>query len=496
MQRPAANPMREIAGLTFLAGLGVALAAVISYFLAARAAYGPGFPLDDAWIHQTYARNLVEQGSWAFQGGQASGGSTSPLWTGLQVPAHLLGVNPVIWSGLVGLITLAALAGSGTYLWRALRPAPVLPAGLVAVALASEWHLVWAALSGMETLLAAVLPVGIALQLVHSRTRPGLIGLSLGLGLWIRPDLLTLAAVVLWWVLLGPQGWQEKKTYLLQVGAGFAALAFPYAVLQLRLSGEIWPSTFFAKQAEYSVLRESPLFIRYLRQWRAPLAGVLAVILPGALYWFFELLNEDQWRKMAFILWPVLYLAMFASRLPVTYQHGRYAMPAIPIMIVIGVTGWESALDAIRGVRARWVALRAWLLATGITAALFLFLGARAYVTDVGVIESEMVTASQWIAGHTDRDALIAAHDIGALGYYGQRPILDLAGLVSPQVIPFLRDEIRLEQHLDQKRADYLMTFPSWYPYLTDRAVLLYSTGGQVSPQAGGENMGVYRWVR
>ena len=40
-----------------------------------------GYPLDDAWIHQTYARNWAETGQLAYVVGLPSAGSTAPLWT-------------------------------------------------------------------------------------------------------------------------------------------------------------------------------------------------------------------------------------------------------------------------------------------------------------------------------------------------------------------------------------------------------------------------------
>ena len=68
----------------FRPALLFALAAIVSVlgYLGVSARGGPlGFPLDDAWIHQTYARNLGLRAEFSFVPGQPSAGSTSPLWS-------------------------------------------------------------------------------------------------------------------------------------------------------------------------------------------------------------------------------------------------------------------------------------------------------------------------------------------------------------------------------------------------------------------------------
>ena len=138
---------------------------------------------------------------------------------------------------------------------------------------------------------------------------------------------------------------------------------------------------------------------------------------------------------------------------------------------------------------------KVWLLSAISILGMFWIMGAKAYAEDVAIIESEMVATAQWIQKNTSPNALIAAHDIGALGYFAQRDIVDLAGLISPDVIPFIRDELLLEKFLNQQHADYLVTFPGWYPYLVSRAELIFSTNAIFAPMLGGENMAVYRWL-
>ena len=38
-----------------------------------------GFPLDDGWIHQTYARSLAAGHGWAYSPGEPSAGATAPF---------------------------------------------------------------------------------------------------------------------------------------------------------------------------------------------------------------------------------------------------------------------------------------------------------------------------------------------------------------------------------------------------------------------------------
>jgi len=89
---------------------------------------------------------------------------------------------------------------------------------------------------------------------------------------------------------------------------------------------------------------------------------------------------------------------------------------------------------------------------------------------------------------------LIAAHDIGALGYFDQHELIDLAGLISPEVIPFIRDEPRIADYLNQRGADYLIAFPDFYPQLTENAEIVFVTNSAITLTFDQQNMVIYLW--
>ncbi|MDD5467283.1 MAG: hypothetical protein PHS96_05720 [Anaerolineales bacterium] len=474
------------------------LAAISALFYLGMSALagGVGFPLDDAWIHQTYARNLVQRGEWAFAPGEVSAGSTAPLWSLLLSLGYLLGLGPYPLAFTLGWASLLGIGWLGAaYLQRA-APSLGKYALWAGAMLVFEWHLVWAAVSGMETLLTALLILLVFNELARESKRWGRIGLVVGLGVWLRPDCLILALPVGIHVLLDERTWGRRIIAGGRCAAGALALLVPYLVFIRQTSGLWWPNTFYAKQAEYSLMQETVIWKRFLAQALQPLVGVGALLLPGVAIYTWNRINRRAWSQMSALIWALTYLGAYAWRLPATYQHGRYQIPVMPMVWLIGLIGALEFLENLQQRPLLRLLSRVWVGSSVAILLAFWLLGARAYTQDVGFIQGEMVASARWIAGNTEARDLIAAHDIGALGFFGERQLIDLAGLVNPEVIAIIRDEEQLASYLDSQGADYLVAFPGWYPNLVKKLRVVYRTGGAIAPALGGENMVIYRWKR
>ncbi len=434
-----------------------------------------GYPLDDAWIHQTYARNWAETGQLAYVVGQPSAGSTSPLWTFLISMAYRLRIDPHIWTLLLGAICLALSAWLLSRIADRMLPQRKIIAWCVGLACLFEWHMIWAAASGMETMLFIAMAL-LIIERSMAGARSWSMGVFGGLMILTRPEglvLIGLAALVLLTRSIngGP------KEFLITLFAALIVIA-PGALINFQASGTFFPNTFYAKQQEYAELMSSAtIWLSSIASMIiAPLAGGQVLVLPGLVYWIVKrrsmLRDKSQWPHWLPLVWIGVHISVYALRLPVAYQHGRYLMPIIPIVLLYGIVGSSIALDRRSGSAKsnRWIKLLAPALIGSIAISLIAFvpIGAAAYAADVSIIDAEMVQVAHWLSANTPPDALIAAHDIGAIGYFARRPLIDLAGLISPEVIPFMRDEDRLRQLIEARHASYLVTFPDWYPHLPD----------------------------
>jgi len=74
---------------------------------------GPGYPLDDSWIHQVFARNLAEGHGFSFNPGKPISAATAPLWPLVLVPFWFF-LGPVAGGLIVGAL-LQGLAFIAVY---------------------------------------------------------------------------------------------------------------------------------------------------------------------------------------------------------------------------------------------------------------------------------------------------------------------------------------------------------------------------------------------
>ena len=465
--------------------------AVLFYLLVSARIFRIGFPLDDTWIHFTYARNFAEHGQWAFRLGETSAASTAPLWTVLLGIGYAFKLAPYIWTFLLGWVILALLGVQAEATARKLIPTyrPRLPwVGLFSV---TAWHLTWSAVSGMETLLHGYIIFIVLSRLIVDPRQYLALGFIAGISVWIRPDGLTLLGPLLFTALLAENTLRSRMDAVANILIGFGALFVPYLLFNLALSGNPMPSTFYAKQAEYQQeWLALPLAYRINDYLLPILASPFLVLIPGAILWLRGRIRERNWGAIAGLFWVVGYIAIYFMRLP-AYQHGRYIIPAFPVMYMWGMLGMISYVTSPKA-NTRLVVL--WQLLLGVLCVLFSTIAARQNAHDVYLIESEMVESAKWVQQNIPPDALLAVHDIGALGYYVPNPMIDLAGLITPDVIPFIRDTDRLREYLDSKSADYLIVFEGHYPDLTSGKPSLFTSGLPINLIDFDDHIRVFQW--
>jgi len=454
-----------------------------------------GFPLDDAWIHQTFARNLGLYRQFAYNLGEPSMGSTSPVWTILLSPAHALRLEPRLWTYFLGALLLVLTAWFMQRLSDLLFPEDRLAPLLTAAFCLLEWHLVWAALSGMETILFVFLSL-LVLERHLKDKGPLLTGLLGGLLTLTRPEgavMLFLLMADTFWTRIQENrttAWRRLSVYIFFLVLGFLVAFVPYVALNISVTGNLFPNTFYAKQAEYrAVVASLSVWARWARVASTTVIGAQFLLIPGCLYAAYKGVKARNSHLLLPFAWWFALVTLYALRLPVTYQHGRYLMPAIPVLVLVGVGGTRNLP------RLHRVPKQVLFLSIPLLLVAFWFRGAEQYATDVRIIDSELRAAGLWLRDNTPRAAVIGAHDIGAIGYFSQRYLVDTAGLITPEVIPFIRDEGRILAFLKQNEVDYVAIFPSWYPAIANdpRMRPVFQATGQWVVEAGGDNIVVYQ---
>ena len=482
--------MRDDLPLLAAAVLPLALFLVVERAVAGTS----GFPLDDAWIHLHFARNIAEGHGFAYNPGRPVAGSTAPLWT-LLLAAGALVVGPSValakGLGVGCALGAAILTRRAALAWGA----PPVAALLAGVALLWTGPVAWGALSGMEVTLAALLVAGALLALAHDR--PVWTASLAALAVLARPEALLLLPCL---ALAGPLRIGRLAAFVFVPAALLApAVAFAWATVGMPL-----PATAAAKVEGGLIgwaggLREplaQALLARpwaYALQWASWLF-VTHALLPLAVLPALAL----AWRRdrrlgivgLALLAHP-LGMALVAPYRGPGFQEGRYSTQLLPLALVVLAVGLGGVVERHRrAVAALWLALALWALVPA----------AQRYAWGVQNIDAMQVRLGRWVDANLPRRARLAVNDVGAIAYVSRREIYDLMGLVTPEILPYRRQgEEGIVRFVGEVCPDYVIVFPDWFPQLTARADLLEPVHRVALARvetSGGPEMVVYRLRR
>jgi hypothetical protein len=154
--------------------------------------------------------------------------------------------------------------------------------------------------------------------------------------------------------------------------------------------------------------------------------------------------RRPQAQRLLPWVWIATLPALYVMRgVPVL---SRYLVPTLPILAWLSwraVERWWAGEEPAPELRSGATLLGLGLAGLALVQNLFWY--QYAVVPQVRTFTSglkqSLVPWGQWFATHSAPDAMIAAPDIGALGYYSHRRVLDLAGLVTPAMVPLLEKE-------------------------------------------------------
>ncbi len=449
-----------------------------------------GYVTDDTYIHLRYAENFAARGEFAFNPGESSYGATSPLW--------IFGLAGLLKLGLAGEAaawTLGLLCGAlAVVMWAELLRRLPFPRrwrwALFLAGIADAWFLRWT-MSGMETPLAVVAPLALLWPLgcrwtpqphgsppsAELRRRYLAWGVAAGLAGLVRPEFLLLGPLALPWLLWaeyrrgedlgGVSGrYQARPQNLIAaVVVGWLVAAGPWLVYARLTFGRFLPGTAAAKSNDVSfdLLELADYLVRSVAQL-AVTQGVLWLFLVVVAVLIIvgrrdpddpdddtddaewddppEFRDWSLWRAGAMVGIPLTWAAVVIGGYAVArvWIISRYLVPlAMPLLIAVGVLSFWL----VRGSGPFTGRRRADREIGGLAIALTLAINVAVLVQKVqpharsfsaGVRECYLDLGRR-LADESPPGAVVAALDIGALAYGSDLRVLDLMGLVSPEIM-------------------------------------------------------------
>ncbi len=379
-------------------------------------------PTDDAYITFRYAKNLAAGVGFVYNTGERVLGTTTPLFALLLSPFAL--IHLPLETAARGIAVLADI-GVLLLLYRLVRAHLGQEAGLLSAAVFGLFYLgVGACGHGMETQLFTLFLTAAVASAIEGRRLEA--GAAAALSALTRPEGFLLAVGLgLAWIL---GAWRRRERFPWGGAATFLGLIVPWLLFATLYFGNPVPNSVLAKFGQQDVafarwgvffFARNPLVILL---WLGAAAGAAVGIAHAP-------------RVAApLAVWAISYPLFFLLGRP-PFLGVWYFPPVIPALaglFAIGVSWTAERLISRSSLR---VALIAAALCVAVGAGLPRNLETARWSRTLS--EQVYRPMAAWVSERTGPGDLVQVSDIGYVGYFTGRRILDSSALVSPEVADF-----------------------------------------------------------
>ncbi len=402
---------------------------------------------DDPYITYRYAINLASGEGFVYNVGERVLSTTTPLYTLIMALVGLAGVDIPLASNLLSCISIAAGAW---LLWRLCTAWGEHEAAVLCLFLYPTFPLLIQTLGAESTFYVALILLGL---LLYVRESYGMAAVVLALAALTRADGVLAALIV--GADFVARRWRDIPWRAIALYCGIVGAWFGFAWLYF---GAPFPVTLAAKRHQ-GELAASESFLRgFLNMgqsyWQQPLYRVHIVM--GAIGMYASL---ARWRRVSLLLgWTILYFVAYVF-LGVTRYHWYY-VPLVPGFVLLVALGAATA--------SRWGALIFEVGVRRAVLAVFLLLLLAPRLVTLNALwanDDPRLTLyrsiGRWLQTNTRPDASVGTLEVGIIGYYAQRRMIDFAGLIQPQTALHLTRNTTYEDAalwaVDSYRPDYLV---------------------------------------
>jgi len=424
-------------------------------------------------------------------------GSTSPLYTFILSAMYFFSSNEMYISYALGISFFAAASFAFYKLSNIEFDNQVIFALLCTTVFIIDKWMNFIAVSGMETSMYILILILCAYFYRKRSAVP--FAVMLGLIMWTRPDgVAFIFALIVDYFLITIYSRNQinlllfTKADLKKIAIIFCGLIGLYFIMNLALSGSLLPNTYNAKLAYYSPEFRSRTAFLMTEVWDYFQYKSYYVVMIGFLLavakLIFDIYKKTYNQNTIYIVFILALVFIYWLKLPYAHRFGRYMMPIIPFFILVASIGFRDFAFIVNKYTNNALFSKSIFY---IWFGIIFFMGIKIYdetkemyAAQCKYIYDRQVMAAKYLQLNTKEGDVIATHDVGAIGYYSGRKIVDVAGLVTPELIKKINDVNYVDymtKYLNDNKVSHLAFLREWYR--VSNQTPLFTTANDYPPE-------------